>query len=794
MTHNGDKEYEFDIKDLLFDEALKLRSFSSTSTQGLDISLDDIGSSLTDILNKISNITYNPQLEIDITNHKVDSLSITTKDNSHYLLQVNHFNADTLQGYSIIFVNLSQYQWLNQLLKSSSEGLWDWMNVNEDMEWWSDQFYDLLGYTKHDISPTLTSFKNLLHPDDIQKTFNAVQAHFDDDKPFNIEYRLKTKSGDYRWFRAKASVRRDKHGNPTRMIGHINDIHEMKMAENSLIDSQTTLNDFADIIPCLLWMADTDKQYYFFNKAWFDYTGQTFEHEQGYGWADGVHPDDLDHCLSAFNTAFDKRKPFYIEYRLMTFTHQYRWVSCVGKPQYNHKGEFRGYCGASQDIHHNVQLAHYDPLTNLPNRHQLCTTLATQIKYAKENKHTLSLLYIDLDGFKRINDSYGQRTGDRYLEVMSSLLQKELRKNDFIARLGSDEFAIIIGNNENLAETIATAQRIRKLIKQPVTITNNSINMTASIGISVFPDGALTTNDLLNNSGIAMLAVKNNGGDNIRFYDKLLSKKHHRSITLEKLIPPAISNHDIGLYYQPQINTTTGIIMGVEALARWSTPELGIISPYEFIPAIENTGKIYALGEQIIHDAIKQLKQWYGEFPTICNQLTMSINISPLQLANEDFIGDLEQALNAHDMDPSNIILEITESTLMKSTHTIISNMKKLHDMGIAVSIDDFGTGYSSLQYLKEFTVSSLKIDQSFVRDITDNKNSLLITQAIIGLAHALHLDIIAEGVETIAQARRLLGLSCDQAQGYYFSTPLAANDMSRVLEQGCQHDKYIIA
>lgn len=420
-------------------------------------------------------------------------------------------------------------------------------------------------------------------------------------------------------------------------------------------------------------------------------------------------------------------------------------------------------------------LAHIDPITQLSNRGFFIELLEHALSKAKITQSKLALLHIDLDGFKRHNDAFGHEFGDKILKHTADQLKSIIHESDFIARIGADEFIILLEDltDHKAAETLS--KQIIKAFNKRLDIDGTEIIVTVSIGIVTYPLSGDSVSTLIQHADMALNSAKSDGKNKYRHYSDALNKENKRQYNIEKQLQNALANDEFHMVYQPQIESATGKLLGFESLIRWENPELGSISPMKFIPIAEEAGLIRNIGEWTLTTACQQFLSWEKSLGRPL-AITMSINASALQLA-EEYTDTMINTIIETTLNPKNIVIEITETTLMSNIDSATHALNKLHQLGVAIAIDDFGTGYSSLNYLKTLPINTLKIDKSFVCDITLNTNDASIVLAMIQLARALDLHVVAEGVETQSQFDCLKQQGCDCIQGYYFSNPLSAND-----------------
>jgi diguanylate cyclase (GGDEF)-like protein/PAS domain S-box-containing protein len=424
------------------------------------------------------------------------------------------------------------------------------------------------------------------------------------------------------------------------------------------------------------------------------------------------------------------------------------------------------------------RLAKHDPLTDLPNRLYFNSRLQEEILRSNRFKHSLAVMFLDIDDFKKINDSLGHDTGDILLKEVAQRIGESLRNTDIVSRLGGDEFTILLPELNLIEGAGIAAGKIIESVSKPYYIKDFELYVTISIGIAIYPDDGQDADTIVKNADTAMYDVKSKDKNSYQYYDSMMNKVTMERITLETDLRKAVENREFILYYQPQISMKTGQIVGLEALIRWNHPVKGMVPPIKFIPLSEQTGLIIPISEWVIKTACKQNKLWQENgFPKI----SIAVNISTKHFKQPNLIALITEALRDTKLEPECLELEITESMVMHNVESVIDILQKFRDAGLPISVDDFGTGYSSLNYLKRLPVTKLKIDQSFVRNITSDKNDAMIVKTIIEMAHNLNLKVIAEGVETSEHAEFLRKLDCDELQGYFFSKPLPAAELAEL-------------
>lgn len=425
-------------------------------------------------------------------------------------------------------------------------------------------------------------------------------------------------------------------------------------------------------------------------------------------------------------------------------------------------------------------LAHYDSLTGLPNRTLLAQRSRQAIRAAQESSAPLAVLFLDLDHFKHINDSLGHRVGDSLLVLIAQRLLATVREYDTVARLGGDEFVLLLpGANADGAKRVAG--KVAQAFERPFQVGPHELTLACSLGVALYPHDGADFEALVQSADMAMYGAKREGRNTYRFFTSQMQAQSMRALELENALRRALDRQQLSLYYQPQVDASSGQVVGVEALLRWRHPQLGDISPAEFIPVAESSGLIWSIGEWVLQTAAHQLKQWRNKGLL---QLTMAVNLSARQFHQPQLPDVVRRVLQHIDVPAQNFELELTESMAMSDAHSALAALEQLRDLGVKISIDDFGTGYSSLAQLKRFPSYKLKIDQSFVRDLHKGESDKAMVNAMVRMAQAMGLRITAEGVETAEQLEFLRTLGCDEAQGYYFSRPKPAAEIESFLLQ----------
>jgi diguanylate cyclase (GGDEF)-like protein/PAS domain S-box-containing protein len=517
------------------------------------------------------------------------------------------------------------------------------------------------------------------------------------------------------------------------------------------------------------------------------------------GLVDIVHPEDRDALSNAISAAIKSRQPLTQELRIVRPDGIVRAVHQQGEVTYNSEGRAVEMQGTVQDITERKhaaeqirQLELYDRLTGLPNRHLFKEQLSHAIVSARRTSQVIVMLSLGLDRFKRVNDTLGHEGGDRLLKEAAARLAKSLRPTDYVGRdepdtirqsvgrPGGDEFSMLLAVS-HAEDAAKVARRVLEALAQPFVLGVDEVVVSASIGVALYPLDGDDADSLLKNADAAMHFAKEQGKNNYQYYNGTMNASAVERLSLESKLHRALERSEFSLFYQPKIDVKTGLIVGAEALIRWRHPELGLVSPADFIPLAEETGLIIPIGEWVLQTACAQISAWKQAGLT---QVPVAVNISAKQFHQQNLPEVVSRALAMHAVEPHLLDLEITESTAMQNAEATSATLRELKALGVTIAIDDFGTGYSSLSYLKRFPIDSLKIDRSFVTGLPGEQDDASIAQAVITMAHALRLKVVAEGVENEAQRHFLAVHACDEMQGFFFSRPVPADECTTLVRE----------
>ena len=677
---------------------------------------------------------------------------------------------------------------LNEAQLLGHLGSWELNLVSGELRW-TDEIYRIFELDLAQFSPSYENFLNVIHPDDRDRVDQAYTQSLKDRQPYDIEHRLLFADGRVKWVREHCSSEFDASGKPLRSVGAVQDITEQHLAAEQLRIAAATFETQEAIA-----VTDPDANILRVNRA--------FEVLSGYGAEEMIGKNPRILQSGRHNAAFyqamwsalldtgkwsgeiwDRRKNGEIYPKHMTIT-----------AIYDDRHQVTHYVAVSSDISQRKQaeadihrLAFYDPLTSLPNRRLLMDRLRQAMAVSMRSRRHGAVLFLDMDHFKVINDTQGHAVGDLLLVEVAHRLQRCVREGDSVARLGGDEFVVVLEElsaqpDEAASQTELVAEKIRSELNQPCMLKNHECRTAPSIGIILFRGHLESVEDLLKHADVAMYQAKQAGRNTIRFFDPLMQAALDKRASLEADLRQALARQQFRLHYQVQVDRH-GKAIGAEVLLRWQHPERGFVFPDQFISLAEETGLIVPIGLWVLQTACARLKAWQDD--ALTRDLTLAVNVSARQFYQANFVAQVQQVLLESGAQPSHLKLELTESTVLEDIQDNIAKMHEIKLLGVDFSMDDFGTGYSSLQYLKRLPLDQIKIDKSFVSDITSDPDDAAIVQAIIAMADALEMNVIAEGVETEEQRNFLDKHGCHAFQGYLFSKPIVVKEFEALLRQG---------
>ncbi|MFZ5524948.1 MAG: EAL domain-containing protein [Pseudomonadota bacterium] len=595
----------------------------------------------------------------------------------------------------------------------------------------------------------------------------------------------RSKQGKLHWEDLVISPILDEQGNITHFLSEQTDITARKQAEEQIRLFEKVFDNANEAI----LISDTDNNILAVNPAFTEISGYTREEVIGKNprlLASGMMDESFYNNMWQSIKAHGKWQGEMLDRRKNGEIYS-EWMSISSLRDKD--GMATHYIAIMSDISERkaaeermAYLARHDVLTGLPNRMLFKDRLQQAITYAERQNTKVALLFLDLDRFKNVNDTLGHHYGDLLLQEVTRRIRQCVRNSDTISRQGGDEYVIMLPNLEDLGDIMQVVTKLIEIIAQPYQLEEHNVHMTTSLGVSVYPQDGADSDTLIRNADTAMYQAKEAGRNCYRFFTQAMNRSIAKRVSLENLLREALTKNELLLHYQPLVSLRSGQIVAAEALVRWQHPEHGLIPPAEFIQIAEETGMIVPLGGWVLGEACRQNQEWRAQG---LREISMAVNLSPVQLHDRNLVKNISHALSLSGMPAGALELEITESAMMKNPERAIVALDKLNGMGIRISIDDFGTGYSSLSYLKKFPVNMLKIDKSFVRDLTVDSDDAAIVSAVISMARSLGLRVIAEGVETAEQLDFLVKLDCEMMQGYYFSRPLPAGEFRALLESG---------
>ena len=676
---------------------------------------------------------------------------------------------------------------LRVTLEATRVGIWDW-NLRTGVWHANPTYFTMLGYEPDPGPQTREIWASRRHPDDrdtLHAALDAVREH--GRKDFDIEFRVRHADGSYRWMNTSGrTVEFDHRGRPQRMLGLQIDVTGRKEAERAFAQSEELLRQLAANIPEAFWVREADSEdILYVSPGWHKITGAPPLGKLSQFW-DIVLEEDRERVQAEAREA--KAGGIDHEFRIMRGDGELRWLHVRSFPIRDAEGNTKRVAGVAEDVTDQkageqrlVQLAHYDHLTDLPNRAYFTQALERILAQGRRSGWIVGVLFIDLDRFKGVNDTLGHAAGDELLQQGANRLLQCVRVRDVVGRLGGDEYALILPGLEQPQHAGVVAAKILAAFGRPFDIGGRELFVTPSIGVTLFPADGAEAGELLRNADAAMYRAKEEGRNTFRYYTAQMNRLAAEKLELEARLRHALERGEFLLHYQPKLELASGRICGLEALLRWQRPGAGLVPPAEFVPLLEETGLIVAVGDWLIGEACRQLKAWQAEGIA---PPPVALNLSPRQLREKDLAARIERVLREHALEPGLIELEITETALMSNEPGVVTTLGALRAAGMGIALDDFGTGYSSLSFLKRFPITAVKIDRSFVRDVLTDANDAAIALSVIGIGRNLGIKVIAEGVESEAQLEFLRANGCDEVQGYLIARPAAAAETAEFMRR----------
>jgi diguanylate cyclase (GGDEF)-like protein/PAS domain S-box-containing protein len=675
---------------------------------------------------------------------------------------------------------------LKRLIQSISGIIWEADLLRRRFSYVSKQALPILGYPLEDwLNQTEFWRGHLLLEDavavqDVERVFVSHRKHY------LLKYRMVTLDGRVVWIKDQVHVTYQ-NDVPVRLRGFMEDITVQKAAELKLYESQERYRLLVESAPDVIFSLSTSGGILTMLNPAFDHiTGLKSDEWVGKSFIGLLHPDDVNLAIALYERTLSGEKLPAVQLRFRSGSGEYLYGEVTTLPTFR-AGKCIGITGMVRDITDRkraeeklMRSAFYDALTGLPNRALLMDRLGHSLLRSKRHESLFfAVLFIDLDRFKVVNDSLGHRFGDELLVSAARRLEGCVRADDTVARIGGDEFVIVLDTIKDLAEAQEIAARIHQTFSLPFQLSGQEIFATASIGIALNSPKYEKAEEILRDADLAMYRAKSLGKARSEIFDSEMHSQAMWLMEMETDLRRSLEKQEFRIFYQPIVALSSGSICGVEALLRWQHPHRGMVEASEFIRLAEETGLIHSVGEFVLLGACKQLRSWEKQFGASF-KIGISVNLSARQFSNPRLLQEVEHVLKISELEPWRLTLEITETALMENRMLAEELIRALHDLKIKLHIDDFGTGYSSLSYLRRFPIDALKIDQSFIHSIHENAE---IVRTILALAKNLNLQAIAEGLETSEQVQQLIQLGCEYGQGYYFAEPLPADAVPEWLE-----------
>jgi diguanylate cyclase (GGDEF)-like protein/PAS domain S-box-containing protein len=653
----------------------------------------------------------------------------------------------------------------------------------------SPQAEELLGYPASEWVDDPQHWARILHPDDRDRVLAEEQRTMAAEETFESEYRLVARDGRALWFWERDMIVRDDYGKPVCTQGVLLDVTDVKRAQAEIRDERDRAQRYLDIAATMIVVIAADGRVSLVNSRACEVLGYGEEELLGQDWFDLIVPDsDRESTRAVFRrlVAGEPGRPEEFEHRVVSKTGTERLVAWRNKPLHDEHGRVSGILSSGEDITERrkaqdrvAYLAYHDQLTGLPNRAMLQDNLTVAVARASRSGLAVGLLCLDLDDFKLVNDSLGHAVGDELLLAVAKRLGEAKRHGDVLARAGGDEFFVLLPDlpEEGEGPALAAAQRAVAAFQEPFEVAGTELHVSTSVGVSLFPRDAADADTLLRHADAAMYQAKRDDRAGFAMYSQEADDPFER-LSLTSRLRRSLKEGQLVLHWQPIFSPADRTPVAVEALIRWDDPARGLLLPESFIPAAEHSGLIEPIGEWVLDEVCYQAALW----ASLGLRPRLSVNASPRELRRSEYADNLADALGRHDVDPSQLVIELTESAAMEEASAARRLLGRLHELGVGVAIDDFGEGFSSLSRLRELPVEQLKIDRSFMRDVPHSEGASAVITAIIRLAEALGRTVVAEGVETEEQRLFLAEQGCPLAQGFHLCRPLPTDEVTALL------------
>ena len=658
------------------------------------------------------------------------------------------------------------------------------------MEFVSDGCENLTGYAPEDLlMNSRISYEEMTYPADRERVRKEIENSLENKSTFSIEYRITHKDGSIRWVWERGREIDTNDGNIKYIHGFIHDITRRHKQEEELVEAEQRYRNIFEYATEGIFQTSKEGYYLEVNPALariygYDNSSELINDLRNIRQQLYVEPKRRDDFVQMM---LERGSVTNFESQVYKRDGSIIWISENARTVYGPDGRLMYYEGTVEDIterkSYENQISHqatHDSLTDLPNRLLMVDRLQQVIQNANRENVQIAVLFLDLDHFKNINDTLGHAAGDKLIKIIAERLRNCMRDGDTVARIGGDEFVIILPNIHTSSDHISYAvHRILDSIRKPCMINDREFQISCSIGVSIYPDDGKDVENLLKNADMAMYKSKQAGRNNFKFYTQELNRVVTESMELEQQLRMALVNEQFELHYQPKISMESGFVNGAEALIRWRAPHRGLVSPARFIPLAEETGLIEPLGNWVLDAACQQNKLWVELGMSI---VPISINLSPRQCRQSRLADHIQATLEKYQLPPEMLIVEVTETSMAEDQHKFLRILDDIKSLGVMIAIDDFGSGYSNLSYLKNLPVDYLKADRSLINGIEVEEKDRSIYRALVSMAHNLGMKLIAEGVETQAQYEFLRSIGVDDIQGFYFSMPVPAVNFIHML------------